>query len=247
MSNVPSAPVQRPGVIVLSLQEALWPKLEKIGSNLSNGSTTGFKGHVTQTHEVKYNAAGRNSVSYVDTRSSIDFSQGPLKETSNDFDVAISGPGFLSFKNETDGVVYSRDGQLGINDKGVVVNILGDPLLSEGGSAITVPVNAKNISIAQDGTVAADGTQIDKIGLKDFSDKNTLNYIGQGYFKTDERGTAVLDPRLMQGFIEGSNRNAVNEVLNLVEIARYFENAQKLLDEDAKRQSKAINVSPTPA
>jgi len=161
--------------------------------------------------------------------------------------VAISGSGFLSFKSATDGVVYSRDGQLGINDKGVIVNILGDPLLSEGGSAITVPVNAKSISIAQDGTVAADGTQLDKIGLQDFSDKNTLNYIGQGYFKTDERGTTVLDPRLMQGFIEGSNRNAINEVLNLVEIARHFENAQKLLDEDTKRQSKAINVSPTSA
>lgn len=247
MASPPSAPIQRPGVVVLSLQEALWPKLEKIGSNLSNGSTTGFKGHITQTHEVKYNAAGRNSISYVDTRSTIDFSQGPLKETNNEFDIAISGPGFLSFKSATDGVVYSRDGQLKINDKGVVVNILRDPLLSEGGSAITVPVTAKNISIAKDGTIAADGVSIDKIGLKDFSDKNTLNYIGQGYFKTDARGTAVSDPRVIQGFVEGSNRNAVNEVLNLVEIARYFENAQKLLDEDAKRQSKAINVAPTPA
>lgn len=247
MSTTPRAPVQRPGVIALSLQESLWPKLETTASNLSKASVTGFKGHITQTREVKYTSPGHQSISYADTTSSIDFSQGDLKPTHNQFDLAISGAGFFPFQSKDNGVVYSRDGQLSVSAKGALVNTLGDPLLNEGGSEIVIPPTAKFISISEEGTIATDAGPIGKIGLKDFANKDTLQDLGQGYYKTDARSTPVANPRILQGFIESSNVNPINEVLNLVSIARLFENAQKLLDEDTKRQSKAINISPTTA
>lgn len=240
-----SAPIQRAGVIALSGQESLFTKLEKIGSNLSNSATKGFKGFITQTHEVKYQKPGQEIISYADTRSAIDFSQGILEQTKNQFDVAISGPGLFTFLSKDKGVVYSRDGQLSMANNGALINALGDPILNEGGSEITIPATAKHVSIAADGTVATETGVVGKISLVDFADKANLSFIGQGYYKTDERSKPVNNPNISQGFLEASNVNAISETLNLVEVARIYENAQKVLEDDAKRQSKVINLSST--
>lgn len=240
-----SAPIQRAGVIALSGQEALYSKLDKIGSNIANSRTNGFKGFITKTHEVKYNQPGQSPLSYADTRFTIDFSQGSLEQTQNQFDIAISGPGLFTFLSKDKGIIYSRDGKLSMSNDGVLINSLGDQILNESGSQIAIPATAKHVSIAADGTVATEAGIIDKIGLVDFADKLSLTPIGEGYYKTTERGKAVENPNIVQGFVEASNVNAISETIALVEIARLYENAQKVSEDDAKRQSKVINLSST--
>jgi len=240
-----SAPIQRAGTVVLSLQESLWPKLEKTSGNLANSKTAGFKRYITQTHEVKYNQPGHGNISYADTRSALDFSQGTLEQTQNQFDLAISGSGLFAFLSPDKGIVYSRDGQLSMRNDGVLINHVGDPILNNSDSAVTIPATAKHVSIAADGTISTESGIIGKIQLVDFADKTNLAFIGEGYYKTEETGNPVDNPNIMQGFKEASNVNSITEALVLVEIARLFENAQKVLEDDAKRQSKVINLSST--
>lgn len=245
MVTTPNAPVRRAGTVVLSMQESLWPQLSSIADNMSNAKTKGFKRFITETRSVDYTKPGQEAISYVDTRSSIDFSQGSMEDTGNQFNLGISGSGLLSFRMKDGRTVYSRDGQLSRNNNGAIVNIVGDTLLSDGGSEILVSPSTKHIKIANDGTVSADGNIVAKIGLVDFANKSDLTFIGNGYFKTDVKGTPVENPFVLQGFVEGSNVNTIGEALKLVEIARHFENAQKILEDDAKRQSKVINTSST--
>lgn len=244
MSTI-SAPIQRAGVVSLSGQESLFIKLEKTGSNLANSSTKGFKGFITQTHEVKYNKPGQETVSYANTLSAIDFSQGTLEQTQNQFDIAVSGSGLFTFLSPDKGIVYSRDGQLSLNSDGTLINALGDPILNDGGSKITIPTTAKHVSIAADGTITTETEVMGKISLVDFADKKNLNFIGQGYYKTDEKSKPVDNPNIIQGFLENSNVNTISQTINLVTLARLHEYAQKIAEDDAKRQSKSINVSST--
>ncbi|WP_032112800.1 flagellar hook-basal body complex protein [Candidatus Paracaedibacter symbiosus] len=245
MSTIPNAPVHRAGTVMLSMQESLWPQLSGVADNMSNSKTKGFKRFITQTKSVDYTTPGKDTVSYANTRSSIDFSQGSLEETGNKFDLGISGAGFLTFRTQDKSTVYSRDGQLSLNSRGALVNNLGDTLLGDGGSEILIPATAKDIEFAEDGTISVDEKVIAKIGLTNFEDKSRLTFIGNGYFTTDVKGKPVDTPSIWQGFAEASNVNPINEALKLVEMARNFENAQKILEDDAKRQSKAINTSST--
>lgn len=241
-----SAPVQSAGTIVLSQQQSLWSKLEKTASNITNANTVGFKGFISQTHEIKYKQPGnQGSISYADMRSVINFSQGALEDTQNQFDIAISGDGFFAFSSANRGVVYSRDGQLRLNNDGTLVNMIGDPILSENGSTITIPTNTKSVSISTDGTISTEKGAISKVQLVDFASKEPLSFIGEGYYKTEAQGTPISKPNIIQGAKEASNVNAIEEVVNLIEISRQHEDAQKVIEDNAKRQSRAINLSAT--
>lgn len=239
-----TAPIQRSGVIVLSLQESLWPKLDKTATNLSNSSVAGFKKFVNQTKEVKYHVPGKDSISYVDIQSSIDHNQGPIEQTENRFDLGIVGEGFFTF-NKNGEKVFSRDGRLTMTPEGALVNSLGDPIISAGGSQITIPGNAKSVYIASDGTISTEQGVIDRVGLTKFNDQKKLEFLGNGYFRSQERGEVVEKPKILQGYIENSNVNTVGEIISLIEISRLFDNAQKAIEEDVKRQSKVINHSAT--
>lgn len=243
MSTFSSAPIQRPGIVSLSLQEALWMKLEASASNLTHAQDNGFKKMIVDTKETKVYSTDNTNVSYAQTKSAIDFSQGNLNPTHNEFDIALTGPGFFAFQTKENGVAYSRDGQLSKNKQGVLINILGDPILSTGGSELAIPAEAKFVTITTDGTVTTEKGEIGKIGVKDFIDKENVSKVGRGYLYTAEQVKDIAAPVIKQGFVETSNVNAVGEILNLVEIARLFENAQKMLEDDTKRQSKAINIS----
>lgn len=239
-----SAPIQRSGVIVLSLQESLWPKLDKTASNLANSSVAGFKRFVNQTKEVKYSIPGRDSISYVDIQSSIDHSQGSLEQTKNHFDVAIVGEGYFTIEKEGENV-YSRDGRLNMTPTGELVDSLGNPIMGAGGARISIPTNAKNIHISNDGTVSTENGIVGRISVTKFNNQKNLEFLGNGYFRSQEIGNNAEDSRVMQGYVESSNVNTVNEIISLIELSRLFDNAQKVIEEDVKRQSKVINLSAT--
>lgn len=241
--SVPHVSVQKPALVVLSLQETLWPQLEATASNLANSTTTGFKRLVSENKEYPYTIPGKGAISYAAFNGAHrDMTQGPLKPTDNRFDVAVSGTGFFM----TEGNRLTRNGQFSVTTEGSLSNALGEPIFNTSGSPITIPPGTTDIIIDKNGIISkSNGTVIDQLGVFQMPEGGNLTYLGDGYYK------ASVDPipadlnqyEVFQGFIEDSNVSATEETISMMDVLRLFQEAQKMIDEEIKRKTQVINVS----
>ena len=161
------------------------------------------------------------------------FSQGNLVETGNAFDVAIEGRGFVQVLMPDGSQAYTRDGSFQIDNQGQLVTSSGYVVQP----AITVPEGAQSVSIGSDGTVSvvtpgsAIATQVGNVQLTDFINPAGLMPMGKNlYVETGSSGTPQAgNPgvnglgTIMQGFIESSNVNVVEELVNMIETQRAYE------------------------
>ncbi len=227
-------------------------RLNSIANNLANVNTTGYKRDmlafrdtfVMYANDVIMEAKdsirakemfpdpvhiARPRIAVAQT----DFQQGGLKVTGAPFDVGISGSGF--FKLETpDGIFYTRNGHFRLTAEGTLISEQGWPVMSEGGN-INVPAGYKNINIAEDGRLFADGTLIGQIALVDVEDPNALEKLGGNLYRARPGAGAVAEQEvterswMAQGFLEAANVDAVYEMVNMIEAQRQFEAYQKVM------------------
>lgn len=229
--------------------------LKTISNNLANVNTTGFKRDraVFQDllYQVKRQPGGQSSqdstlpsglqlgtgVRVVGTQKM--FTEGNLQVTDQPLDVAIDGRGFLQILMPDGTITYTRDGQLEINQDGDVVTAEGYPLEP----SITVPQDATNLTIGSDGTVsvmiAGDTapTQIGNITTVDFINPTGLQAIGGNLFRQTgasgdpQEGTPGLQGlgTLVQGALETSNVEIVEEMVNMITTQRAYEMNAKVV------------------
>ncbi|GAB4391763.1 MAG: flagellar basal-body rod protein FlgG [Gammaproteobacteria bacterium] len=167
------------------------------------------------------------------------FNSGSIQQTNNSLDVAINGRGFFQILTPDGEIVYSRDGQFQLDQDGQLVTSTGNPIQP----AITIPPETISITIGVDGTVSALSagntapTQLGNIQLADFINPAGLEPIGENLF----RETVASGPpntsnpglngtgTVAQGSLEGSNVNAVEELVNLIEGSRAYEMNSKAI------------------
>jgi flagellar basal-body rod protein FlgG len=161
------------------------------------------------------------------------FTQGDSEETGNSLDVLIEGEGFLQFTTSDGTTVYSRDGALQVDAWGRVVNSKGYPLEPE----IVVPEGTRSIEISPDGTLLASlvGQEEQEIlgqfELAQFVNPAGLEAIGGNLYRrteaTGEVSTSIPGQAglgtLRQGFLERSNVNIVEEMINMIVAQRAYE------------------------
>jgi flagellar basal-body rod protein FlgF len=227
----------------LAGQTALRRKLDTIANNMANISTTGFKAENTQFESVFKNLKtdGRGVDFVYDVTSTTDFSQGALQQTNNNLDIAISGNGMISAQGENGQNFYTRDGRLSRSNNGsLVMTATGYPVLDDAGAQIQIPEDIAQISIANDGTISGNGQQIAKIGLYNF---NPLDVKRQenGLFTMQEQPEIAVDAKIHQGFIEGSNVNAVKTLTEMIQVQRAYEAGKGLMDSEDQRIRNAIS------
>jgi flagellar basal-body rod protein FlgF len=184
------------------------------------------------------------------------FAQGPLKQTENDFDLAIEGSGFLTVQTPQ-GERLTRNGAFLVNSDGYLVSKTGDFVLGENGP---IKLKKNNFVIDQDGTVWQNSTfatddkrlvsqaenqwenieKVDRLKIVDVSRRRYLEKQGNSYWRaTDESGPAEIigpdaRPKVRQGFVEGANVNAVQEMVEMIEVNRAYDANQKTIQtEDA--------------
>lgn len=236
---MPNVLAQRVTTVSLSLQNTLLPQLEAVSYNLANVMTSGFKEVLPSSVEAAQGAPGQQSVSYakpaIPTR---DFRDGAYRNTENPLDIAISGTGFFMLSNNH----LTRNGQFQLNKEGKIVTPSGEALMGDGGE-IVIPTNAKYVKINQDGTITTDKGKIGKVGIYSVSDLKNITYASDGNFIAPDELTLVDKPIVLQGFVEDSNVNPVEQTIKLIEIMRLFEQAQKIIDAQSKRISQVMNVS----
>lgn len=224
-------------------------KMTVISNNLANVSTTGFKrdravledliyanirqagGQSTQDTELPSGLQAGTGVKVVATHKQ--HNQGTLSQTNNQFDLAIQGQGYFQILHPDGSTVYTRDGEFSISATGTIVTSNGYELEP----AITVPTDSINVTIGSDGVVSAlvagntAPTQIGQITLANFINPTGLQAIGDNYYRETAASDAptVGNPTdnslgsLQQGFLEASNVNVVEELVNMIETQRAYE------------------------
>lgn len=231
------------GYITLSRQSGLMREMQTVANNIANLSTTGFRREGVVFSEYISAASDPNaSVSMAAARGRhIDTRQGPLDPTGGALDLAIQGEGF--FQVETpDGVRLTRAGMFLSNDAGDLVTPDGHLVLDEGGAPVFVPPDAEAIAVAADGTLSADGRPVARIGLYTPVDPTDLHHHSGSLFEVKGALEPVDDSTLLQGALEGSNVNPVEEISRMIEVQRAYELGQSLIERDSKRVSSVIDT-----
>ncbi len=235
--------------------EAQQMQLDVISNNLANSSTTGFKRASAVFEDLMYQnlrQVGSNSTeqSQLPTglqvglgvrtvATSRSFAQGNLQQTSNNLDVAIQGNGFFQVTMPDGTTNYTRDGSFQVNAQGQLVTATGLPIAN----GITVPANATSVAIGGDGTVTAQipgsvtPQGIGTIALASFINPAGLDPKGQNLYAESpasgqpNTGTPGADGlgTVMQGFVETSNVNVVQELVTMIQTQRAYEMNSKAI------------------
>ncbi|MDA5557434.1 flagellar basal-body rod protein FlgG [Shimia sp. MMG029] len=231
-------------------------RVETISNNLANMSTTGYNARRAEFADLHYQQVSRaGAISASDgsvlptgvqvglgvrpSAISVQLEQGSLSNTGGDLDIAIEGKGYLEVELPSGQSAYTRDGGLKRSADGLIVTSDGFPVAPQ----ITIPEDARSISINADGEVYAyfnDAPEAELLGsftLANFSNAKGLEAIGSNLFlETEASGApAVSDPgqdglgTLRQGYLEDSSVDAVREVTELIEAQRGYEMNAKVI------------------
>ena len=225
------------GYTTVARQAGLMREMQSVATNLANMSTSGYRREgVVFSEFVQDLGPDSPSLSMAAGRvREMDLSQGPLTQTGDAFDLAIEGDGFFLIATP-EGDRLTRRGHFLRSAQGDVVTPEGYQLLDGGGAAVFAPPDAVAISIAADGTLSADGQPLAQIGLWSPNDPNDLRRAGDTMFAANGGAQPVLEGgRILQGFLESSNVNAVTEIARMIEVQRAYELGQGFLEKEDER------------
>ena len=229
------------GYVILSRQSGLLHQMEGIANNIANASTDGFRreGMVFSEYITRAGAAPSVSMGYGNTRV-VDLQQAGLTQTRAPFDLAIEGDGFFMIATP-EGQQLTRAGSFTPGPDGTLLTDDGYQVLDGGGSAIFIPPDARNIAVAQDGTVSADGTPLGQIGLWQPTDPLSLAHTsGTRFTATSVEPSA--GGTILQGFLEASNVDPLREVAKMIAVQRAYEMGQSFMDREDERTRNLIQT-----
>jgi flagellar basal-body rod protein FlgG len=224
--------------------------VEVISNNIANMSTTGYKRRRAEFQDLIYQNMRRVGSQSADTGSVLPSGaqiglgvktgavyriseQGSLSQTGNRFDIAVRGNGYFQVQLPTGETAYTRDGTFALSPEGVVVT--ADGFVVQPG--ITIPANATDVTINASGEVLAkiDGQiapqNVGQLQLAIFANEGGLEAIGDNLLLAtpgsgDPQQGAPGTPgygQVLQGFVETSNVNVVQEITNLITAQRAYE------------------------
>lgn len=220
--------------------------LENINNNLANINTSGYKkGLAVFAAKLDEATASREKMATnfaVVSSETIDFTQGQLNKTGNPMNLAISGEGFFRILQEDGEIVYARRGGFQQNENGEILTSGGGLLLGDGDSPVVLPGNDFNIT--RGGSIISDNQLVGVIPLYVFEDTSGFKRGNDGVFIAPQDAQATLSeaPEMLQGYLEGSNVNVMQEMARLVSTQRAFEASQKALSAYDTMNSKLAEL-----
>jgi flagellar basal-body rod protein FlgG len=229
--------------------DAQQTSLDVISNNLANVSTSGYKRSRAVFEDLLYQTVrqpGAQSSQQTQLPTGLQlgtgvrtvateriFTQGNLQQTGNSLDVAINGQGFYQVTMPDGTTAYTRDGQFHLDSQGQLVTSSGYTL----SPAITIPALAQTITIGRDGVISITlpastaATQVGTLQLATFINSAGLQGRGENlYVETASSGTASTNTPgsngagvVQQSYIETSNVNVVEEMVNMIQTQRAYE------------------------
>ncbi|MFC4252895.1 flagellar basal-body rod protein FlgG [Sinimarinibacterium flocculans] len=235
--------------------DAQQTRMSLISNNLANVNTTGFKRGRASFQDLMYQTVrqpGAQTSQQTQSPSGLMvgtgtqvvsteklFTQGNLLQTNNPFDLAINGRGFFEVQLPDGSAAYTRDGSFQVDSQGQMVTASGYPLQP----GINIPPNAQSVTIGSDGTVSvqlageAAPQQVGSVTVADFINPAGLQPKGENLFAETASSGAPQSGApgqsglglLMQGSLESSNVNVVEELVNMIETQRAYEMNSKAI------------------
>jgi flagellar basal-body rod protein FlgF len=210
-------------------------------NNLANISTDGFRKEITHLER------GEDGLNYQISRP--DMSSGPIRTTGNPLDVAVSGDGWIAVADPGGTESYSRRGDLRVDELGRLLNGAGQQVLGNTGPIVVPPHG--NIEIGIDGTVSIlplgenpnTLAVVDRIKLVN-PDPKQLERGADGQFRlpVGEVAPEAASISLLSGTLEGSNVNAVESLVRMIDLSRAFESQVKLIKLAEEKQEHLAGV-----
>ncbi len=249
--------------------QALIEQNDSTANNVANVNTVGYKkqslvfqnifdSNIAQksSQTGEYESIGALSVGSKVQKLTYDFSQGSLDKTGNPFDLAVSGDGFFKIQSSDGDVSYTRNGSFTLNNNGNLVTKDGDFVLDNNGNPIKIRTNdvvmhsMNDIIITEEGQIELNNENnrimMQKVGIYDFQNKEDMTNIGGSKFKPTNIAT---NPELkaekfsvVQGSLEMSNANVVNEMIKTINTSRNYESLSKLVKADGDSLSSVMEV-----
>lgn len=207
-------------------------------NNLANVSTTGFRSDFEQARSMQVYGDHFPSRVYAMTENpATRFTQGDMIQTGRNLDVAVAGEGFIAVYDSTGQEAYTRAGDLQINAAGQLVTGRGLPVAGVGGPIFLPPLDS--ITISADGSISiipqgGAGNEIALLNQIKLVNPDIQNLRkeedGLIHARDGQEFEADFNVRLVSGFIEGSNVNAIEEMTHIMNLARRFEMNVKMMD-----------------
>ncbi|WP_296754473.1 flagellar basal-body rod protein FlgF [Thiobacillus sp.] len=218
--------------------------------NLANATTTGFRAQIDQFRAVPVQGAILPTRAFVvDSTTGSDFRGGAIQHTGRDLDVAVQGDGWIAVQAADGTEAYTRNGSLKLDENGVLQTGSGLTVMGDGGPLAIPP--GRNIAVAKDGTISLvpDGstaTGLTSVGRMKLTNPPEAELVrgDDGLFRLRTGDAANADPRvtLISGALESSNVNVVDEMVNMISLARQFDMHMKLLQHAESNDGKAAQL-----
>jgi flagellar basal body rod protein FlgG len=222
--------------------------MDSISDNLANNKTVGFKksqvafeARLAEAQNLHSNAA----LSLTKAKEGFtDYGQGPLIRTGVPTHMAIDGEGFFKVQQDENTVYYTRQGNFHLDDLGHMINGGGLKVLGEDGKPIIL--DNPDVLVDEDGNIMLEGGEVKKLPLYKFDDPTVMKREGGGLFTVSKEDIEdfekrVEEPTIIQGQIEDSNVNMMQEMGKMIESLRVFESYQKAIRTADDMNAKAVN------
>ncbi len=203
--------------------------LDTIANNLANVSTTGYRAREGSFASVIAASAGRqlgtelnvatNSYGVVGS-TRMNPGEGSLKNTGNEMDAAIEGPGYFSVATAS-GTQYTRDGAFRVSPTGQLTTATGEAVLGDKG---VIQLRPGTTTISQDGTVSSNGAIVGHLAVVEFAPGTDLASAGNNFYTAAAvAAKPATQSKVQQGMLESSNVDSVGTVVQLIAAQRNAE------------------------
>ena len=225
----------------LSRQDGLLKELQVVANNIANTNTAGYKTDraifaeyvmATGTESASLSMGGLAGHSF-------DLTQGTVKFTGGQFDLALQGQGFFGLETDA-GPRLTRAGAFQLSVDGELVAADGARVLDIGNAPIQIPPDAEGLTIAGDGTISADGQVLGQGGI--FTANGQLQRDTDTRFLAEGGTQPAEGVSVLQGAVEAANVSPVLEMARMIEVQRAYEAGQTLLEREDQRITQLIST-----
>lgn len=221
---------------VAMLQDQL--RLQSISQNVSNLQTPGYKREIVENTTFDDHLEANMTNAGEQLQHSTQMQQGTFVQSKLPGDLALAGEGYFEVQTD-DGLFYTRRGDFHVNEEGVLSSPTGARLLGKGG---VIHVDDNPFTINASGEVIVDNHIIEHINVVQFSSPEVLSNHGNGLYSSDEAPVSQSNTtHVLQGYLEQSNVQSIDEMMAMVKTSRHFEATQRVMRTANEMLSTAIN------
>ncbi len=223
-------------MVGLAHRGALKRRMDVVAHNIANMSTAAFKKERSVFREYLMDAPGSaaatgGKIAYVMDHGVVrDTDPGTMIPTNNPLDIFINGRAYLSVEGSDGQTVYTRNGRMSLDADRNLILLSGEKVLDENGQAIQFDEDDTDIHIAKDGSVSSNNGERGRLGIVSFANEQAMKRRGSSLYETDQapqQPENMNDFNIRQRAYEGSNVNAIESMVEMIDVMRAYERASR--------------------